>query len=117
MFAYDVSDLTAESDGTGTSEGGDLGTPEGAATPEGGDSEPPEGASALEAADSFVIYHDPDAGASSVNRYNQAIALLDGAGLAYTEVTGDVDGDASRLAGVTNSVMPRFFFGVPTASD
>ena len=66
---------------------------------------------------SFVIYHDPDAGAGEVNRYNQAVALLTAAGISYREVTGDVSADAARLAGVSNSVMPRFFFGDPTASD
>ena len=65
----------------------------------------------------FVIYHDPDAGAAAVSRYDQAVALLDDAGIGYTEVTGDVQGDADRLAGVTNSVLPRFFLGDPTDSD
>ena len=66
---------------------------------------------------SFVIYHDPDAGTAAVNRYNQAVALLDDAGIAYSVVSGDVQADANRLAGVTNSVMPRFFLGDPTAED
>ena len=66
---------------------------------------------------SFVIYHDPDAGTAAVNRYNQAVALLNEAGIAYSVVSGDVQAEASRLAGVTNSVMPRFFLGDPTAAD
>ena len=65
----------------------------------------------------FVIYHDPDAGSAAVNRYNQAITLLTDAGVTYSVVSGDVQADASRLAEVSNSIMPRFFLGDPTASD
>ena len=66
---------------------------------------------------SFVIYHDPNGGAAAVDRYNEAVALLDDAGISYSVVRGDVQDDASSLAGVTNSVMPRFFLGDPTAAD
>lgn len=66
---------------------------------------------------SFVIYYDPDAGADAVDRYNQAVALLDEAGIAYGEVVGDIQDEASRLAGVTDSIIPRFFLGDPTSSD
>ena len=66
---------------------------------------------------SFVIYYDPDGGAAAVDRYNQAVALLKEAGISYSEVTGDVRAEVDRLAGVTNSIMPRFFFGDPTAAD
>ena len=62
----------------------------------------------------FVIYHDPDAGDASVERYNEAKKLLSDAGLTYTEVTDATQADVDRLAGVTNSVMPRFFLGDPT---
>ena len=61
----------------------------------------------------FVIHHDT--GAAAVNRYDQAVALVTKAGLAYTGVTGDVQEDVDQLARVTNSVMPRFFLGDPTS--
>ena len=63
-----------------------------------------------------VIYHDPSAGAAEVRRYHEARALLAGARIPYTEVTGAVHDDAARLAGLSNSVMPRFFLGDPTAA-
>ena len=66
---------------------------------------------------SFVIYYDPDGGAAEVDRYDQAVALLKEAGISYSEVRGDVRAEVDRLAGVTNSIMPRFFLGDPTASD
>ena len=65
----------------------------------------------------FVVYHDPDAGAAAVDRFTRAIALLDDAGVSYSLVSGDVRDEASRLAGVSSSVMPRFFFGDPTGDD
>ena len=61
----------------------------------------------------MVIYHDPAAGTRAVARYDQAVALLTAAGVSYSEVTGDVQAEAGRLAGVANSVMPRFFWGDP----
>ena len=63
---------------------------------------------------SFVVYHDPDAGAEAVDRYNQGVKLLKDAGISYSEVTGDVQADVDRLAGVSDSVLPRFFLGDPT---
>ncbi len=63
---------------------------------------------------SFVLYYDPNAGDAAVDRYTQAVALLQDAGIAYSEVIGDVQDDVDRLAGVTNSVIPRFFLGDPT---
>ena len=62
----------------------------------------------------FVIYHDPDAGADALARYNEAVTLLANAGLQAITVQGDVQEDVDRLAGVTNSVLPRFFLGDPT---
>ena len=49
-----------------------------------------------------------------MNRYNQAVTLLKEAGIAYSEVRGDVQNEVDRLAGVTDSVLPRFFLGDPT---
>ena len=68
-------------------------------------------------ASSFVIYHDPDAGDDAVDRYNEAITLLEDAGISYTEVTGQVREDVDRLAGVTDSVIPRFFLNDPTDEE
>ncbi len=65
----------------------------------------------------FVIYHDRDAGDEAVDRYNQAIALLDEAGILYNQVFGDLQDKVDQLAGVTGSVLPRFFYGDPTAED
>ena len=65
----------------------------------------------------FVIYHDPDAGDAAVDRYNRAVTLLTDESITYGEAVGDIRDEASRLAGVTNSVLPRFFLGDPTASD
>ena len=99
--------LLAESVGSGTTEPrtGGASTP-----PPNSPSDPQDSAPAVV----FVIYHDPDAGAAVVNRYNQAVKLLTDAGIAYTEVVGDVQDDVDRLAGVTGSVIPRFFLGDPT---
>ena len=69
-----------------------------------------------EPAVSYVIYHDPNYGAAAVSRYNQAVALLQAAGTPYTEVTANGRARPGRLAGVTNSVMPRFFLGDPTSA-
>lgn len=74
-----------------------------------GDAEPPSV--------SFVIYHDPNAGGAAVNRYNQASSVLADAGISYAEVVGDVQDDVDRLAGVTNSILPRFFLGDPIDGD
>ena len=63
---------------------------------------------------SFVIYHDPEAGDAAVDRYKQGVKVLTDAGIAYTEVKGDVQAEVDRLAGVTDSVLPRFFLGDPT---
>ena len=41
------------------------------------------------AAVSFVIYYDPDAGVTAVERYNQAVALLDDARISYSVIGGD----------------------------
>ena len=48
---------------------------------------------------------------------HQAVALRIEVGIAHSEVVGGVQDEAGRLAGVTDSVMPRFFQGDPTASD
>ena len=63
----------------------------------------------------FVIYHDPNAGPAAVRRYNQATALLTSTRTSFSAVAGDVHDEVDRLAGVTNSILPRFFLGDPTA--
>ena len=67
-------------------------------------------------ATTFVIYHDPSAGEAVVERYNEAVALLTEAEIAFTTVEGDVQAEVDRLAGVTGSVLPWFFLGDPTES-
>ena len=52
-----------------------------------------------------------------MTRYDTAVGLLADAGIAYSVVTGDVRDEAGRLAGVTDSIMPRFFLGDPAAPD
>lgn len=56
---------------------------------------------------SFVIHHAQDAGDVAVDRYHQATKLLTDAGIAYSVVTGDAQGEASELAGMTDSDMPK----------
>ena len=65
----------------------------------------------------FTVYHDPDLKDAAANRYETAIGLLDDAGWLYTvrRVTGTDEVD--RLAGVSNSIIPRFFLGDPEDPD
>ena len=72
------------------------------------------GAPGESAAPRFLIYHDPGAGAGAVERYHRAIALLRSSGRAYTVRTVTGTGEVERLAGVSGSVIPRFFLGDPT---
>ena len=94
-------------EGRGTTNPAPVSPPEEPEDPE--DPEDPESPAAV-----FVIYYDPNAGDAAVDRYNQAVALLKEAGISYSVVTGDVQDDVDRLAGVTDSVIPRFFLGDPT---
>jgi len=66
---------------------------------------------------SFTVYHDPDSGAAAVARYDTGVGLLREARQAFTvhDVTGTDKVD--RLAGVEDSVLPRFFLGNPAAED
>ena len=74
------------------------------------------GASADEsAATRILIYHDPNHSAAAVGRYDTAVGLLEAAGRSWTVRTVTGTGEADRLARVSNSVMPRFFLGDPTA--
>ena len=63
----------------------------------------------------FTIYHDPNDSAT-VSRYDTAIGLLKAAGQSYVVRTVTGTGEVERLAGVSNSVMPRFFLGDPAAT-
>ena len=65
----------------------------------------------------LAVYHDPDHSAGAVSRYDTAVGLLTAAGRSYTarNVTGTSEVD--QLAGVSNSVMPRFFLGDPEDPD
>ena len=78
-----------------------------------GATEPRTGTSTAPA--QFVIYHDADHSADAVSRYDEAVGLLDAAGESYLVRTVTGTAKVDRLAGVTNSVMPRFFLGDPEA--
>ncbi|MCY4027251.1 MAG: fibronectin type III domain-containing protein, partial [Acidobacteria bacterium] len=62
----------------------------------------------------FLIYHDPSDHAAAA-RYEEGVRALDGAGVAH-QTRHASRAEAGALAGVANSVMPRFFFGEPAAS-
>ncbi|MYD92250.1 MAG: hypothetical protein F4Y02_00865 [Chloroflexi bacterium] len=68
------------------------------------------------AASAFTIYHDPNGPAAAKSRYDTAVGLLDEAGQSYTPRTVTGTATVDRLAGVSNSVLPRFFYGDPAAS-
>ena len=76
------------------------------------DNDPPEPVRSG-AAPSFIVYHDPEQPGAAVDRYDTAVGLLTNAGRSYTlrNVTGTSEVD--RLAGVSNSVLPRFFLDDP----
>ena len=61
----------------------------------------------------ITVYHDPSGPASAVSRYDTAVGLLDAASRRYEVRTVTGTGKVDRLAGVSNSVMPRFFLGDP----
>ncbi|MDE0176287.1 MAG: fibronectin type III domain-containing protein [Defluviicoccus sp.] len=67
-------------------------------------------------ASAFTIYHDPNGPAAAVSRYNTAVGLLDEAGQSYALRTVTGTATVDRLAGVSNSVLPRFFLGDPEGS-
>ncbi len=63
----------------------------------------------------FTVYHDPNAGAAAVTRYQTAVGLLGAAGQSYTVRTVSGTAKVDDLAGVSGSVLPRFFLGDPEA--
>ena len=63
----------------------------------------------------LTVYHDPNAGAAAVTRYNTAVGLLKAAGRSWAVRTVSGTAKVDRLAGVSGSVMPRFFLGDPEA--
>ena len=91
---------TAE--GTGTTGGASGGVVGAGGAPEPAPGEP-----------TITVYHDPAGPAGAVGRYDTAVGLLGAASQRYEvrAVTGT--GKVDRLAGVSNSVMPRFFLGDP----
>ena len=114
---YDhAQEFTTGSHGLGATADGDSAEVSGTTAAAGGTGQS-RGASTAQVGVSFVIYYDPDAGDAAAARYDQAVALLTGAGISYGEVRGDVRAEVDRLAGVTNSIIPRFFLGDPTAPD
>ncbi len=104
--SYTVNVAALDADNSLLAEGTASGT---TATATGGAS----GESETPAAPRFVIYHDPS-DAAAVRRYGQAVQALATAGVSY--VTRHASrAEVSLLARVSNSIMPRFFFGDPTA--
>ena len=71
------------------------------------------GESSVPAALGIVIYHDPSDAAAAA-RYEAAVQALVSAGVGH-ETRNASRADVNPLAGVGNSVMPRFFLGDPTA--
>ena len=69
------------------------------------------------AAADITMHHDANNSPEASTRYEEAIGLLDAAERSYTarEVTGA--DEVERLAGVSGTVMPRFFLGDPAAAD
>ena len=61
----------------------------------------------------FAVYHDAS-DPQATARYDEGIRALDAASLSYV-VRSATRAQVSTLAGVSSSVMPRFFFGDPTA--
>ncbi len=63
----------------------------------------------------FTVYHDPNAGAAAVARYQTAVGLLKAAGRSWAVRTVSGTAKVDGLAGVSGSVLPRFFLGDPEA--
>ena len=61
----------------------------------------------------FAVYHDASDSATT-GRYDEGIRALETASVSYV-VRSATRAQVSTLAGVSSSVMPRFFFGDPTA--
>ena len=87
------------------------GTPGGASGTSGG--EP----AAAPGKPTITVYHDPNGSADAVRRYSEAVALLKAKGRSYTVRTVTGTAEVERLAGLSATVMPRFFLGDPKATD
>ena len=70
-------------------------------------------APAAPAAPRFVIYHDASDPAA-VARYEKGVQALGDAGVSHV-TRHSSSAEVDPLAGVTHSIMPRFFFGDPAA--
>ena len=73
-----------------------------------------DGTTHAAALSTITVYHDL---AGATGRYDTAVGLLDAAGWSYTARTVTGTGEVDRLAGVSGSVLPRFFLGDPEDSD
>ena len=60
----------------------------------------------------FYVYYDPDADAASPGASGESQGLLADVDTTYVETEGTAT--VCRVAGVTNSVLPRFFLAPPT---
>jgi len=67
------------------------------------------------AATQFTVYHESNGASAAAGRYDTAVGLLNAASVSYAVRTVTGTGEVDRLAGVSNSVLPRFFLGDPTA--
>ena len=105
---YTVNVAALDSDNTLLAEGTASGTTAAATGNSGGQTQQGDDAD-------FVIYHDPAGGAAAVDRYGQATALLNASERSYAVRTVTGTAEVDPLAGVTGSVMPRFFLGDPAA--
>ena len=95
-----------------------LGTPSSASVTVHDDDGPVRGEPVDRGGDEQItVYHDPDSPTEAVNRYDEAVELLEAVQRQYVVVSGAVADEVDRLAGVTNSVLPRFFLGNPEAAD
>ena len=72
-------------------------------------------ASQTESAPRLVVYHDPTDPAAVV-RYEAGVQALGDAGVGH-ETRHASRAEVGALAGVAHSVMPRFFYGDPAASE
>ena len=73
----------------------------------------PEPGSELRKGPIITVYRDPDPAGEAVGRYETAVKLFDAAERRYEVRTVTDDQQVDRLAGVEDSVMPRFFLGDP----
>ena len=73
----------------------------------------PEPGSELRKGPIITVYRDPNPSDAAVSSYETAVKLFDAAERRYAVRTVTDDQQVDRLAGVEDSVLPRFFLGDP----